>query len=57
MKAKALEQAALTCSAKHKIMLLKLKRIHNKSATDIVEDLIKKEAATYGLIESRELPR
>jgi hypothetical protein len=57
MKAKAPKKTAFIFSPKHKIMLWKLTRIHNKSVTGIVEDLITKEAAVYGLIESREQTR
>jgi hypothetical protein len=55
MKAKTPKKTAFIFSPKHKIMLWKLTRIHNKSPTGMVEELIKKEAAVYGLIESREL--
>lgn len=38
---------------KHRVMLKKLALLHKTSSTGVVELLIQKEAASYGLIESR----
>lgn len=37
-----------------KSMLEKLAKIHDRSMTGVIEQLIKKEAKEYGLIESRD---
>ncbi|MFA5921204.1 MAG: hypothetical protein WC856_07915 [Methylococcaceae bacterium] len=37
-----------------RVMLEKLTKIHDRPMTGVIEQLIKKEAKEYGLIESRE---
>jgi hypothetical protein len=44
----------LVFSKQTRVLLEKLTRIHDRSMTGVIEQLIKKEAKEYGLIEARE---
>jgi hypothetical protein len=49
------QRIGFTVTPETRSMLIKLSKLHDRSITSVFEQLIKKEAKEYGLIESRQL--